>query len=101
MNRAVKDATVKRFYYESHDQSRQHLVDFISACNFGRRLKTQASGPMRPYARPEPQPERYTAFLAGHFTASTARGAAFEGPMRRGDQDCRARLFQIARNRMQ
>ncbi|MER9494321.1 IS3 family transposase, partial [Mesorhizobium sp. M0320] len=34
-----KDATVKRFYYESHDQLRQHLADFVLAYNFGRRLK--------------------------------------------------------------
>jgi hypothetical protein len=40
MNRTIKDATVKRFYYESHDQLRRHLVDFVSAYNFGRRLKT-------------------------------------------------------------
>ncbi|ESX70505.1 hypothetical protein X758_16675 [Mesorhizobium sp. LSHC416B00] len=26
MNRTIKDATVKRFYYESHDQLRQHLA---------------------------------------------------------------------------
>ena len=39
MNRTIKDATVKRFYYESHDQLRQHLADFVSAYNF-RRLKT-------------------------------------------------------------
>ena len=37
MHRTIKDATVKRFYYESHDQLRQHLAD---AYNFGRRLKT-------------------------------------------------------------
>ncbi|ESX99169.1 integrase [Mesorhizobium sp. LNJC399B00] len=36
----MKDATVRRFYYESHDQLRQHLADFTSAYNFGRRLKT-------------------------------------------------------------
>ncbi|ARO32610.1 IS481 family insertion sequence transposase protein (plasmid) [Rhizobium sp. NXC14] len=40
MNRTIKEATVKRYYYESHDQLRQHLADFISAYNFGRRLKT-------------------------------------------------------------
>jgi transposase InsO family protein len=40
MNRTIKDATVKRFYYESHDQLRQHLADFVSAYNFARRLKT-------------------------------------------------------------
>src|ERR687889_2105280 len=40
MNRTLKDATVKRYHYGSHDQLRQHLADFISAYNFGRRLKT-------------------------------------------------------------
>lgn len=40
MNRTIKDATVRRFYYESHDQLRRHLADFVSAYNFGRRLKT-------------------------------------------------------------
>ena len=40
MNRTIKDATVKRFYYESHDQLRQHLADFVFAYNFARRLKT-------------------------------------------------------------
>jgi transposase InsO family protein len=40
MNRTIKEATVKRFYYESHDQLRQHLDDFVAAYNFGRRLKT-------------------------------------------------------------
>ena len=40
MNRTIKDATVKRFYYESHDQLRRHLADFVAAYNFARRLKT-------------------------------------------------------------
>jgi transposase InsO family protein len=40
MNRTIKDATVKRFHYDSHEQLRQHLQDFIDAYNFGRRLKT-------------------------------------------------------------
>ncbi|MGE0239913.1 MAG: IS481 family transposase [Parvibaculaceae bacterium] len=40
MNRTIKDATVKRFYYQSHDQLRSHLADFVTAYNFGRRLKT-------------------------------------------------------------
>jgi len=39
MNRTIKDATVKRYHYDSHDQLRQHLDDFVSAYNFGRRLK--------------------------------------------------------------
>src|SRR4029450_12891917 len=40
MNRTLKDATVKRYHYESHDQLRQHLADFVTAYNFARRLKT-------------------------------------------------------------
>ena len=32
--------TVKRFHYESHDQLRTHLADFMAAYNFARRLKT-------------------------------------------------------------
>jgi len=39
MNRTIKDATVKRFHYDSHDQLRRHLQDFVAAYNFGRRLK--------------------------------------------------------------
>jgi transposase InsO family protein len=40
MNRTIKDATVKRYHYENHDQLRQHLQLFIDAYNYGRRLKT-------------------------------------------------------------
>lgn len=40
MNRTIKDAAVKRFHYDSHDQLRRHLRDYIDAYNFGRRLKT-------------------------------------------------------------
>ena len=40
MNRTIKDATVKRFHYDDHDQLRRHLADFVGAYNFGRRLKT-------------------------------------------------------------
>ena len=40
MNRTIKEATVKRFHYDDHDQLRNHLTNFISAYNFGRRLKT-------------------------------------------------------------
>jgi len=40
MNRTIKEATVKRFHYDDHDQLKVHLADFIAAYNFGRRLKT-------------------------------------------------------------
>ena len=47
MNRTIKDATVKRFHYDSHDQLRAHLTDFMAAYNFARRLKTL--GGLTPY----------------------------------------------------
>ena len=40
MNRTIKDATVKRYFYDSHDQLSRHLRDFVDAYNFARRLKT-------------------------------------------------------------
>ena len=40
MNRMIKDATVKRYHYDSHEQLRSHLADFLDAYNFTRRLKT-------------------------------------------------------------
>ena len=40
MNRTIKEATVKRYHYDSHDQLRVHLADFMAAYNFARRLKT-------------------------------------------------------------
>ena len=40
MNRTIKDATVKRYYYQSHDQLKTHLQTFLMAYNFARRLKT-------------------------------------------------------------
>jgi transposase InsO family protein len=47
MNRTIKDATVNRYFYESHDQLRTHLRDFVDAYNFARRLKTLKG--MTPY----------------------------------------------------
>lgn len=39
-NRTIKEATVQRYHYDSHQQFEAHLADFVSAYNFGRRLKT-------------------------------------------------------------
>jgi hypothetical protein len=36
----VRSWTVKRYYYDSHDQLRQHLAEFVNAYNFARRPKT-------------------------------------------------------------
>ena len=40
MNRTIKDATVKRYHYDSHNQLRAHLQLFVDAYNHARRLKT-------------------------------------------------------------
>jgi transposase InsO family protein len=40
MNRTLKDATIRRYYYDSHNQLRHHLQLFLDAYNHARRLKT-------------------------------------------------------------
>jgi hypothetical protein len=39
MNRTLKEATVRRYYYSSHQQLRAHLAAFLDAYNFAKRLK--------------------------------------------------------------
>src|SRR5271155_5890626 len=34
MNRTLKEATVKRYYYETHSQLRRHLADFVTGLQF-------------------------------------------------------------------
>ena len=45
MNRTIKDATVKRYHYDSHGQLRTHLQLFLDAYNHARRLKTLRASP--------------------------------------------------------
>ncbi len=40
MNRTIKQATVRRYYYDSHERLRTHLQTFLDAYNFAKRLKT-------------------------------------------------------------
>ena len=40
MNRTLKDATVRRYHYETHDKLRAHLKTFLDAYNFAKCLKT-------------------------------------------------------------
>jgi transposase InsO family protein len=40
MNRTIKDATVRRFYYDTHRGLRTHLATFLDAYNFAKRLKS-------------------------------------------------------------
>jgi transposase InsO family protein len=66
MNRTIKDATVKRYHYDSHNQLEAHLTDFINAYNYGRRLKTLKG--LTPYEfivkAWTKEPERFTLNLA-------------------------------------
>lgn len=43
MNRTIKDATVKRFHYDSRDQLRTRLADFLAAYDFARRFNGLAA----------------------------------------------------------
>ena len=53
---------VKRYFYETHDELRTHLRDFLDAYNFARRLKTLKS--LTPYEfickAWTSQPQRFT-----------------------------------------
>jgi transposase InsO family protein len=40
MNRTLKEATIRRYHYDSHGQLRGHLDAFLAAYNFAKRLKT-------------------------------------------------------------
>ena len=40
MNRTIKGTTVKKYYYQSHDELTKHLHKFLMAYNFAKRLKT-------------------------------------------------------------
>jgi hypothetical protein len=40
MNRTLKEATVKRYHYESHANLQEHLDTFVNVYNFAKRLKT-------------------------------------------------------------
>ena len=39
MNRTLKEATVRRYNYSSHQQLKEHLYNFLNAYNFAKRLK--------------------------------------------------------------
>jgi hypothetical protein len=39
MNRTLKEATVKRYNYQNHQQLKEHLYNFLNAYNFAKRLK--------------------------------------------------------------
>ena len=68
MNRTIKDATVKRHHYDSHDQLRAHLELFVDAYNHARRLKmlrglTPYEFIVQTWTR---EPERFRLDLSNH-----------------------------------
>jgi IS30 family transposase len=62
MNRTLKEATVYRYYYDTHQQLREHLTTFMMAYNFAKRLKSLKG--LTPYdyicQQWQKQPERFT-----------------------------------------
>lgn len=40
MNRTLKEATVKKYYYQTHQHLKEHLHAFLMVYNFAKRLKT-------------------------------------------------------------
>src|SRR4029077_16784600 len=62
MNRPVKEATVNRYHYDSHEQLRAHLADLVTAYNFARRLKIlKGLSPYEYICNPwKKEPKRFT-----------------------------------------
>ena len=62
MNRTLKEATVKKFYYQTHQHLKEHLHAFLMAYNFAKRLKTLRG--LTPYEYIcqcwQKEPERFT-----------------------------------------
>jgi hypothetical protein len=81
MNRTIKDATVKRYFYETHDELRAHLRDFVDAFNFARRLKTLRG--LTPYEfickRWTTEPERFRVNRLQQRPGPTSSWAAASG----------------------
>jgi Integrase core domain len=62
MNRTPKEATVRKYYYATHDHLKEHLYAFLMAYNFAKRLKTLKG--LTPYEYIcqcwQKEPERFT-----------------------------------------
>jgi Integrase core domain len=62
MNRTLKEATVKTYYYQTHQHLKEHLYAFLMAYHFAKRLKTLRG--LTPYEYIcqcwQKEPERFT-----------------------------------------
>jgi IS30 family transposase len=69
MNRTLKEATVYRYFYDTHQQLRDHLATFLMAYNFAKRLKSLKG--LTPYEyicqQWQQHPERFL-FEPSHLT---------------------------------
>lgn len=69
MNRTLKEATVYRYFYDTHQQLRDHLATFLLAYTFAKRLKTLKG--LTPYEyicqQWQQHPERFL-FEPSHLT---------------------------------
>jgi hypothetical protein len=65
MNRTLKDATVKKYYDQTHQYLKEHLYTFLMAYNFAKRLKTLKGRWCTSIVRTIPTPEKQVAYL--HF----------------------------------
>jgi transposase InsO family protein len=76
MNRTIKEATVRRFHYGSHNELRTHLQLFVDAYNYGRRLKTLRG--LTPYEfickTWTEQPARFTSYRIRMIPAGASGG---------------------------
>jgi transposase-like protein len=69
MNRTLKEATVKRYHYSSHQRLREHIQTFVNAYNFAKRLKTLKGLTVFEYVNKcwTEQPKRFINNPAHHF----------------------------------
>ena len=69
MNRTLKEATVQRYYYDTHQQLKEHLYNFLNAYNVAKRLKTLQG--LTPYEYImkcwQNEPDRFTINPAHHI----------------------------------
>ena len=68
MNRTLKEATVKKYYYQTYQHLKQPLYDFVSAYNFAKRLKTLKGLTSHEYIvkKGQIQPQKFTINLNHH-----------------------------------
>ena len=97
MNRTIKDATVKRYFYETHNQLRAHLRDFVDAYNFARRLNTLRG--LTPYEFVckawTSQPQRFTISPLQKMPGLNARAPKRVGDRRPVARDLRVQAIAL------